>query len=338
MRVTRELAVDTVKQCLKELRLWEASDAPNVRWRGGTVQQISDALAQAIDQVCYLCGASDVEEAAKELILEIDRFQEQVHAWREAIELAPESVHPGGTTEMWAALNVLERFMEPRRRRLPEPIRDLMDAKVSDEQICKIYGFVKDDGSADAVMLAEEKAKPGTHYNPETWVPRRELSRQQEIATAWRRRSPIEHIPIGNAPVVEKVRQPAPETLDELIAQGVDAEQIAKMKHLDVEQVEAYAIKRGLPLEGRFRPAKPEDHDEQAALAGRRAELYPKSHPEIEDMEERIVECALDDMKVKDIAEALQPDHPGLTWQKVNAVINQRGKEAEAAEQSQAGA
>lgn len=339
MKVTRDLAVETVKQCFAVVRLWEASDAPNTRWRGGVVQQISDAVAQAIDQVCFLCTAHNVDDDAKELILAIDRFQGEVHAWREAIELSPEAVHPGGTAEMWSTFNVLERYLETKRRRLPEPIRELMDASVSDDQICKIYGFVKNDGSSDVVMLAEEKAKPGTHYHPDTWVPRRERSRLDEVNREWSRRTPIEHLPIGNADVAPRQRRAAPETLDELIAQGVDAEQIARMKQLTVEEVEAYAVQRGLPLEGRFRPAKSEDHDEKAALSGRRAELYPKSHPEVEDMEERILECTIDGMKVTDIAEALQVDHPGLTWQKVNAVISKLEKDglaAKAAEDQQA--
>ena len=164
MKVTRELAVETVQHCLEALRLWEASDAPNVHWRGTVVKSISDALAQAIDAVCFLCGTQDADDDAKELILAIDRFQSEVHAWYEAVEVAPEAVHPGGTSQMWDALVVLERYLEVRGKRLPEPIRELMDARVSDEQICKIYGFVKPDGSADVVKLAEEKAKPGTHY------------------------------------------------------------------------------------------------------------------------------------------------------------------------------
>jgi hypothetical protein len=341
MKVTRELAVSTVKRCFKVVRLWEASDAPNVNFRGGTAKQVSDAVAQAIDQVCFLCGASDVDDDAKELVLAIELFQSEVHAWREAIEVAPESMHPAGTADMWSAFNVLERYLEPKRRRLPEPIRELMDAKVSDEQICKIYGFVKADGSADVVKLAEEKANPGTHYNPETWMPRREQTRLEEVKEQWRKRTPIDHIPIGSEPVEAKPRRTAPEPIDELIAQGVSAEQIAKMKQITVEEVEAYAVKRGLPLEGRFRPTKAEDHDAGAALSGRRAELYPKSHPEIMDMEERILECALDKMKVTDIADALQVDHPGLTWQKVNAIITKLekdGAEAAATEAKQAGA
>ena len=337
MKVTREQVVDTIQQCLETVRLWEASGSPHVNWRSGVVQAISDQVAQSIDQVCYLCQARDADDDAKELILAIDRFQGEVHAWREAIDLTPESVHPGGNAQMWSTLNVLEPMLEVKRTRLPEPIRELMDAKVSDEQICKIYGFVKADGSADVVKLAEERKTPGTHYDPETWESRSDKGRREQTQKEWAQRVPIEHFPIGNDPVEAKPRAIAPEPLDELIAQGVDGEQIARMKGMAVEDVEAYAAKRGLPLEGRFRPAKPEDHDEQAALNERRAKSYPDSHPEISDLEERVLECALDKMKVTDIAEALQTDHPGLTWQKVNAILaklEKDGAEAAAAELS----
>src|SRR6056297_2275924 len=176
MQLTRDIAVETVKNAMKVVEHWGAGDAPNVNWRGGVVKKMSTAVEKAIDEVCYLCGQRDVAEDARELVLAIDRFQLEVHAWREAIDIEPDAVHPGGTSDLWDRFNVLRDYLTPRARILPEPIRELMEAQVGDEQICRIYGFVKEDGSADMVKLAEEKANPGTHFDPQTWMPRREKS------------------------------------------------------------------------------------------------------------------------------------------------------------------
>jgi len=325
MHVTRQAAKQRILATEQAVKAWDAADSPNVRWRGGSAKGMSGEVARALDQLCELCNAAEVDDDAKEIVLALDRVSTEFTAWAEAFDIAPESVHPTGTPDLWAAFRSAVSVTVDAPRRLPEPIRDLMEAGVSDQQVCKIYGFLHPDGSGDLAKLAEEKAKPGTHYDPETWVPPHLERRRQEINDLWANRSFSGHTPVEAEP--PKPRPAAPESVDELIAQGVGAEQIARMKGMTVEEVEGYAAKLGLPLEGRVIRSPERQESQLDDLAKRRAELIPKSHPEIGNLEDRILACAIDEMKVTDIAEALQPDWPDLSWQKVAAIIKKLEKE-----------
>lgn len=324
-RVTRQLAKEAILETEQVIKEWESADSPNVKWRGGSSKGMSGKVARALDELCSISNASQVDDDAKEIVMAVDRISTEFTAWAEAFDIAPESVHPTGTPDLWAAFRSAVAATVDVPRKLPEPIRELMEAGVSDQQICKIYGFLLPDGSGDVAKLTEEKREPGTHFDPETWVPPHRIRQLREINEQWESRSFSGHMPVENEQ--PKEFRPAPESLDDLIAQGVDGPQIAKMKGMTVEQVEGYAAKLGLPLAGRIIRSPEKQDDEAADLAKQRSELIPKSHPDISDLENRILACAIDGMKPADIATALQHDWPDLNWQKVSAIIKKLERE-----------
>lgn len=323
-RLTRDFVTEAIKDVGKVVDLWDASDAPNTNWRGSTTKQISGDVLAALDAICSMCGATELDDDVKEIILEIDRLQSELAAWGIALDISADSVHPAGTPELWSSFRAVREIIRPRTRRLPEPIRDLMESGVNDDQICKIYGFIDSNGTPDPVKLFEEKTTPGTHFDVKKWVHPSEARRMAEINERWKNRTFTEHTPVSTE--AERKRHVAAESVIDLLAQNVPSEQISLMKAITVEEVEAVAIENGLPIDGRNVRPRDETDENKQALANRRAELIPRSHPEISDMEERILACHIDDMKAKDIAEAMQPEYPDLSWQKVNGVIAKHAK------------
>lgn len=321
MKVTKEQVVAAVQTALASYDEWDRGDGPLVQWRGADAKTMSLAVANALDELCGVCACSEAEDDAKEVVLALDGLQSELTAWKEAGDIAYESVHPSGTPELRASLATLHDLIVAQPIRLPEGIRELMEAGVGDEQICKMYGFLDGTGNVDLVKLSQEKREPGKHFDPNTWQPPWMKRRQREIGERWARRSPVVHAPIGEQPPAP--RPVAPESIDELLAQDVSAEQIALMKAISVEQVESYAREQGVPIAGRTVRAPSKVVEAQSELAKRRAELYPKSHPEIQEMQERIAACFLDDLKSADIATALQVDYPDLNAHRVAALIRE---------------
>ena len=327
--IKRKQVSEAIRAAIKVIAEWEASSEPTVNWRGVATKALSRTAENKLRELFQFCTETNIADDAKEIILALDRVHTEFVAFDQACDIAPETVHPSGTPELRSAIRALSDAIIERPVRLPENIRDLMESGVPDEQICKIYGFLTADRAPDMTKLSEEKRKPGTHFDPETWQPPSEQRRLAEINEQWAKRKPAEVATIN--PDVEQSRPIAPEPLEDLIAQGVSPEQIAHMKGISIEDVEAFAMQNGLPLEGRvIRDTSDEGKEKsQAELAKRRADLIPRSHPEINDMEDRILACAIDGMKPVDIADALQLDFPDLSWQKVSALIRKFEKEGE---------
>lgn len=307
-------------------------------WVGGPVKAVSDDVMDALDILCDYTAAKYADDDAKEIILALDDLGAEWAAFLDAREIARESVRPSGTPELWARYRDVKRAFALPTKRLPEPIRDLMELNppAGDVQICRMYGFLHDDGSPDFIKLREEKDKPGTHYDAKTWVHPADRRRMAELNERWAKRTPLEQsFSQASEPKPQRI---APESIEELLAQGVGSEQIAGMKGMLREEVITFAEQHGYPVDGRSFSGKPDPHvdpdshdQQQAILQQRRAELIPQSHPEIEDMEARILASAADGMKPKDIAEALQPTFPDLNWQKAAAIIRASAETASAA-------
>jgi hypothetical protein len=150
--------------------------------------------------------------------------------------------------EFWAAWEALSASgtaaRMPKLKRI-EPIKELKEQNVPDWQICKIYGFLDENGQPDHQKLAEEVETSGKHTGPNTgWVApvNRELAlkiRQMEIDNdALNRR---------RAAKVAAAVTPAKESIEQLVAGGVSATQIAGMKRISVEKVYEYCAEHGLP-------------------------------------------------------------------------------------------
>lgn len=319
---------ETVERANAVVARWRSMDEPRVPFQGKSCKAVSDPVVEAINEVAQIAGTpnSNVEDSARRVVLAIDEFADHLNQWYTDLSFGPDHAPPDGSSLMWQAWDAVVAACVPRRSRPPESMDDLTRSNTSLAQIAKIYGWKNEDGSPDIQKVVEEQNKPGTHYDPETWVHPADRNLQASADEQWKRRQPREHL---GQPVASRTGHVAPEPLDELIQTVDNAKQIARMKGITVEEVEARAAELGVAIDGKFRkPSNPEDQAKaKEAATQRQQEAYAKSYPEITDMEERVVMLHLDGWKPAKIAETLNVDYPTLNFQKVGKIVAAAEKE-----------
>lgn len=334
MTLSRQDLAAGLKTLDAEVARWEAADAPIVRWRNGPRKAISDRLIELFHELFEAVATADVADEIKPTVLKIDAFEDVLAEWAEECDLSPEDADPRGPIKLWAAYREIAMALTEYRPRKAEPIETLITQKVSDRQIALIYGWKQPDGSPDTAKVLEEKAEPGKHYDPATWVHPSEAKAKAELDARWAQRSDR-----VDARVADKHTRPeAPETIEELIQQRVPSKQIAKMKRVDVEEVRQRAIELGIPLDGQFvRRTSPADKmaELREAEADREAEMAKKMEQQNADDDpgdppliEQILSLYIDGKSPQQIADALQADHPKLTYQKVSRMIQEAEQQA----------
>lgn len=304
-------------------------------FRGERVKRVDTEILDAFDELSDMVDRDEIGRESWELVLAIDELIVALNDWTERYSINPDANTPECSDAVWAAWDAGDRrsvveCLRPRVYPLPEPIAELTAMPgMSDVQICRQYGFVDRHGNPAISTLHEERRTPGTHFNADTWQHPTKKRHDAELAERWAKRPKRAGIPI-NRPVPAG---PAPESLEELLAQQVPAKQIARMKGISEEEVRAAAEELGLTLDGRqlvptvdAAEAARNREAEALQLAQERMELQRRSRPDIEDMEERILTLSIEEgWKPKQIADALAMEYPALNWQKVNRIV----KEAE---------
>jgi hypothetical protein len=307
---------------------WETSiDAPQVIWRGSPVKAISEAITDSIDTLVDRTATLDVAPDAQAIVLEIDAFYDRYVEWAELSELSPEMASPKGSSDMWAAWGDVLRSLPERPKKRLEPIEQLFAEKVPERQIAQMYGWKHSDGSPDLQKVREERANPGTHYKPETWVHPQEVKEAEAIAARWSARSMR-----VQSSTIEEAKM-APESLDDLIRQDVPSAQIAKMLKIDVEEVKTRARQLSISLDGQFVPSvSPHDRMQEIrdadnekrrklnAMAAADNQLRA-AETDVSSMPERIFTLAADGQNPKQIAKLLSGDFPGLNEAKVAGIL-----------------
>lgn len=317
-----------LKKCHDAIEAWEIApdeSSPFVLWRGGSRRAVSEAVANAWADLLDFCDSDNFDDAAKPVVLAIDVFEDALSRWSSDIEIDPSNTDPGGSPALWSAWQRIAQ-VKPARIVQPDPIRSLIEVHgVSDRQIAIMYGF------SDVRMVREEYDKPGTHYDPKTWVPPTHRRRMEKIAESWAARGKRSRS--GHSK--PKEAKPAPESLDSLIEQRVPSKQIAQMKGITAEEVKARADFLGLPIDG-VAPSLAANPADRLADVRRQDEAdYAKArqmgqrgpHAEIENIVERVAACAAEGMTPGAIAAALKPEYPGLTGPKVAKMLEPVGKE-----------
>lgn len=323
----RSTVASAVRRVQDEIAIWQASDSPFVQWRGRTRKAISDLLIQAFHGLFDLVGTDDVANDAKNIILKIDAMEDALADWAQACDLTPEDADPKGSTALWAAWTEVLDALKQQRPRKPEDIATLVEQKVSDRQIALIYGWRDEAGEPDLAKVREEKAKPGTHYDPTQWVHPAEVKIQAAIDQAWAERQQR----IDDKVVSRHMPMVAPESIEELIQQRVPSKQIAKMKRVDIEEVRAVAARIGVPLDGQFvrrvsavdrlADIRDEETQREASLEHQMARQTPSGDSETSGLEDRVLDLYLDGQSPQEIAAALASEFPNLTYQKVGRII-----------------
>jgi hypothetical protein len=161
------------------------------------------------------------------------------------------TVEPGSMAadvphDVWRGMDKLEdAHAEWARRQIPEleSIQELLDQRVSERQICRIYGFVLSNGTEDLDRLAEEIAEPGKHTGNGWMAPSLAARRRkvdEAVAQSGRRK---EH----RARLTADKTSASAEDLSQLVSEGVSARQIALMMGVSVNEVIQLCDEQGIP-------------------------------------------------------------------------------------------
>jgi hypothetical protein len=232
---------------------WRESESPDLvkLYRGKPAKCISAEVFDALENLSQPGGelSEKFHAEARQIGLAITNFANE---WVRFTDLAraDADVNPAGDSQLWSTYETIRSATKKLSFKLPEPIDQLLNReKVPAPQVALIYGFLHADGTPDVNMVQAELEKPGTHFDPKTWVHPSQKSHDAEIARAWAKRSPA-NLPLSSYAAAEaSAPEVAPEPLDMLIQQRVPVEQIATMKQIPVEEVEARARELGVILQ-----------------------------------------------------------------------------------------
>jgi hypothetical protein len=220
-----------------------------------------------------------------------------------------------------------------------EPIAKLeaMTPPTGDQQICRMYGFTDDgtpSGNPIVTMLQEERTTPGRHTGPGTgWEPPH--ARRQKAIEA-KQRAAVEQMQKAAQSKVARLTEPAKETIDELIVQGVSGKQLCRMKKCTRADLAAYCKEHRLTVpeweqstantvSGDFDRPGPEIVP-MGVMPGDKAEIDAVEGERVDDigamtLEQQIVMYHQSGLAPRDIAEKVsEPDAP-ITSQKVGKVL-----------------
>jgi hypothetical protein len=334
--LSRKAIVKAVEHLRDVIHEWENMPpnlAPMQLWKGAHRKQVSSEVESAAAALFDLCNRMDVDVSAYDLVLVVDQFDDTFSAWGEQCQRNPDLADPSGSPEVWGAWQALLKVLPERKFPLPEPIGQLLNNKppATRRYIAKAYGWYDDAGNPDEIKVQEEIIEPGKHFDPETWV---HPSRKRFIADLekkWVERgtrlASLSRVVKATERVAREKRE-APETIEELIRQGVNSTQIVKMKKTTIAHVRAVAAELGLPLDGNMvsdvmrRGAKTDDEREIEEVAEKMRIDGLNSYSEMgADKYSRIRAMADDGIRPGDIQKALAESFPGLTHQQVVQVI-----------------
>jgi len=250
-------AVDAFRQSVAE---WEATDGPLVQWGGHPTKALSKEVEEAAAGLFSTLATTAIQQDAWDLVLAVDRFELAMVHWWQRIEGRASDVDPQGGDAVWHPWNDVLHALDVRRRRQPEAIQSLLAQKVNHRQIAKQYGWYRDDGvTPDERMVLEEIQQPGLHYDPATYMHPSDKKYLAQLTKKWEERTErlgeAEGSPFQQAKDQQlrrsggqaKIdRPPAPESIEELVRQGVPIVQVAKMKNCHPDEVRRTAAQMGV--------------------------------------------------------------------------------------------
>lgn len=237
---------------------WNRQTKPLIPWNGSTVVPLNQSMEDAIAAIVEFTRHSNFEPDAYDIVLAIDSFWIETKTWASAIAQTQNAANPSGSRQMWAAVSEIDSTIKTPVVKMPEPIEQLLslEPKVSYSQICKIYGWVDEDGNPQEHMVQEERQKPGTHINAK-WVHPDIKRRRKMLADSWKRRE-IDASDVQtalNPPPQPKNADwrdpgPAPEPIEELLRiPNITIDQVARMKQITPDEVRAAAVELRIPID-----------------------------------------------------------------------------------------
>ena len=162
------------------------------------------------------------------------------------------TINPAPRGSFWYVFDRLTDFYHNGnyvRRPLLEPVAVLHAQKVTHRQIARMYGWFARPGIPDEQKVREELEKPGRHTGDGFVPPAIREHERQELADWAAKQQALENMQRRYA---QSKPDAGPETVEELILQGVSIRQIARMRETTEEAViaacEQMGVKPVLPV------------------------------------------------------------------------------------------
>ena len=256
---------------------------------------LNKTFEDAIEDCLAVWAVDSIPGDLRTLHARVEELAPQWQAWNEKNERSG-GRYPMPDQGFWRSLENIEAAREaairPVRRRL-ESIAQLDAEKVSPAQICKIYGFVTDQGTPEYWKLDEERAHPGKHTGEGTgWMPpasRRDMERDTQRLAA------LERVKSQRETKMRLLTRVAKETIEELIATGVSGKQICKMKKLLQVDLETYCQEHNLELP-----------EWEAASAN--SITAPTDYSEVDEDDKDVIDTILEDADRPAVRDAVEGD------------------------------
>ena len=238
------------QRMLDEHEAWENSDS----------QQIPESFLVAVDDCCTTWHAGDIPERCRSVLPTVERLTTH---WRE-FETYASNREPIPRREFWEAMGAIRNALTWAPPAVQEfyceSVQELLDQKVTPRQIALIYshegkGPFMVDGQPQPALVQREARTPGSVL-PVDFVHPRTLAEQVARARysnflAYRANALKEsgHHQHG-AEIAPHLARVGPETVEDLIGQGLNDHQISVTKSMPLDEVrkmreELDAAKRG---------------------------------------------------------------------------------------------
>lgn len=280
----------------------------------------------------------------RELAATVEAFGKEWAAWQEEVERTGRATTPPAESVWGAWEAVVASYQGTKRppRRPLESVELLAKQGCTPHQICTIYGWFDERGVPEVWKVEEELKEPGKHTKD--WIDPITRKRQEEAA---KERTLRERIKALRERKLARLNQPPPESLEELVRDGVFLQQICLILRKSEEEVLAECDALGLPhpvdapntraLRSPYDPPlAPEverafeaDQAHRAAWGEEEGEGLPADLERL-TLEQQIVRYHLAGFETKDIATELSRAEEKVSIQKVTAVLKRYEKDPEA--------
>ncbi len=236
--------------------------AAHCEWQETDNPEISPELVARIEDAIAVWSGGDMPG---DLLSLYSKMQALNEAWTDAVMRAddPEHIQTAKAVMFWKALDVVRGIREKAEEedtaefRPLESVAMLTAQKVPDQQICWIYRAAWPEGAKTGPglwdqrknrpllqLLEKERVTPGSVIGPD-FVPWYVAQRKVD---AVRRKAAADRAEAVRQDRIAKLTKPCPETLAELVGQGVSLSQIARMKKTTKAAIRKQCVAEGLPI------------------------------------------------------------------------------------------
>lgn len=269
-------------------------------WVESDEESLSLAFIQAAQKLVEGFGQGAIPESMRRLELQVSQFAKIFSAVSmvDLIDSANDSY-----IEFWSCFEELRKTFFicngsdcPVKENIPA-IDELRRQGSPDAQICRLYGFMKNNHYGEWVpdleKLNEEEQSPGK-WTGNNWKSPAALQKENQ-----QKQASDNIAKINKKRDLKNTRKKTNQSIDELIAEGVSLRQIANMKGVSVERIKKYAEEKNLE--------------------------YKEDYFDIPDPEvvSEIITIHKDfpDLPYREIAERVSRDGNEIDWQTVKKII-----------------